>query len=80
MHNSNRTPISVGSDRTCFLCGGELFTEHGEEFIYWHGSETDILLHLGCAEKLAVHLIKDVRTWESADLAPLRKANRNAPV
>lgn len=49
----------------CFYCGKNIIIgDKKNYFILWNGYTGYIVLHPKCAETLAVHLIKDVRSCE----------------
>lgn len=68
--------------RPCFLCGydipGHVEMARECEAIVWMGADGQmIFLCIGCAQKLGVHLIQDVRSWQHGGHRPLREVRQH---
>jgi len=57
-------PFWVQLQGNCFYCGEKLT---GKQFVYWQGNDekaTQVWFHPACAQRLAMHLIKDFLSIE----------------
>src|SRR5512141_3176044 len=65
LHPADRHEYWEPADLECFFCGKQI--DDKETAVNWSG-QGSLILHCRCAEILAVHLLKDVREAELAEL------------